>query len=132
MPCPDCRIATVRVTDDLFAIRRGEDWIHNGTERHMARSDVLRDSNRVRFRSQSGAGKQGEQNNDSNSKTLCGHANQLITSDQRHSNSVPRLPQELFSSAVTFQNILYHIPSFNDCDFSLKFTYVPAVICLLL
>ena len=48
MPCPDRRITTVRVTDDLFAIRRGEDWIQDGAEWHMARSDVLRDSNRVR------------------------------------------------------------------------------------
>ena len=57
MPCPDRRIATVRVSDDLVAIRRGEDWIQDGAEWHMARSDVLRDRNRVRFRSQRGAGK---------------------------------------------------------------------------
>src|SRR5262245_52444043 len=114
MPCPDRRIATVRVTDDLFAIRRGEDWIHNGAEWHMARSDVLRDSNRVHFRSQSGADEQGEQSNDSNGKTLCGQAYQLIASEQIHSHSpYGSHPPEFFPGDLTFPNILFHVTSIS-------------------
>ena len=77
MSCPDGRIATVRIADDLVAVRRRKYWIDNDAERHVARPDVLRDTDRVRLGGQGGAEKEIQHTNRSNAKSPNDHNDPL-------------------------------------------------------
>src|ERR1043166_7543997 len=73
MSGPDGRIATVRIADDLGAVRRRKYWVDNDAERHMGCPDVLRDSDRVRLGGQGGAEKEIQQTNRTNTKSPNDH-----------------------------------------------------------